>query len=107
MPATACLSSRAQRGILAGPERSLAALGMTCGAYLNSSHQKSTRNDHTHDLVGALEDLVHPKVAQVTLDGKVLQIAVATVQLQRVVHDVEADVGREAFGHRGGLRRFR
>src|SRR5713101_1651071 len=71
-----------------------------------SSHQKPARNDHAHDLVGAFEDLMHPEVAQITLDGKVLQVAVAAMQLQRIVDDPEADVGGEALAHGGGLRRL-
>src|SRR5258708_18641296 len=46
-------------------------------------HQQPARNDDPHDLVGAFEDLVHPEVAQIALDGKVLQVAVTAMQLQR------------------------
>src|SRR5947209_1531524 len=58
------------------------------------THQEPARNDHAHDLVGALEDLMHPQVAQIALDGKVFQVAIPAMQLQGVVHDIEADVGR-------------
>src|SRR6201999_3760438 len=67
-------------------------------------HQQTPRDDHAHDLVGAFEDLVHAQVAQIALDGEVLQVAVAAMQLQRVVDDLEADVGGEALAHRRRLR---
>src|SRR5216684_4595842 len=71
-----------------------------------SPHQKPPRNDHPHDLVGALEDLVHTQVAEIALDGEVLQVAVAAMQLQRLVDDLKPDVGREALAHGRGLRRL-
>src|SRR5580704_9046525 len=82
---------------------SLASLGMTMCAL---PHQKPARNDHPHDLVGAFEDLVNAQVAQIALDGKVLQVAVAAMQLQRLVDDLEPDVGRKALAHRRGLGRL-
>src|SRR5260370_27656849 len=54
-----------------------------------SPHQKPARNDHPHDLVGAFEDLMNAQVAQIALDGKVLQVAVAAMQLQRFIDDLE------------------
>src|SRR5271169_2697972 len=57
-------------------------------------------DDHPHDLVGAFEDLVHAQIAQIALDRKVLQIAVAAEQLQRLVADVEPGISRETLGHR-------
>src|SRR3982074_3443981 len=53
-----------------------------CQVRCISPHQKPPRNDHPHDLVGALEDLVHTQVAEIALDGEVLQVAVAAMQLQ-------------------------
>ena len=55
-------------------------------------------DDQPHDFVGALEDLVHAQVAHDTLDFIVCKIAVAAVDLQRLVGDVEAGVGDEALG---------
>ncbi len=43
---------------------------------------------------------MHAQIAQIALDRKVLQIAVAAEQLQRLVADVEPGIGREALGHR-------
>jgi hypothetical protein len=54
------------------------------------SLEKGASNNDVHDFVGALEDLVNTAVPEVTLDGVILQVAVATVQLQAVVDDVEA-----------------
>src|SRR5260370_33637356 len=71
-----------------------------------SSHQKPARNDHPHDLVGTFEDLVHAQVAEIALDGEVLQVAVAAMQLQRLVDDLKPDIGRETLAHRRGLRRL-
>src|SRR4051794_40559503 len=44
-------------------------------------------DDHAHDLVGALEDRMHPQVAPEALDRIVHQIAVAAVELQCAVDD--------------------
>ena len=54
------------------------------------SLEEGASNDDVHDFVGALEDLVHAAVPEVALDGVILQIAVASVQLQAVVDDVKA-----------------
>ena len=43
---------------------------------------------------------MHARVAHLALERILLDVAVAAVQLQRVVADLEADVGREALGHR-------
>jgi hypothetical protein len=53
-----------------------------------------------HDLVGSFEDLVDSEITQEPLDGVILEVAVASVHLEAVVHDVEALVGRELLGHR-------
>src|ERR1051326_4972493 len=64
-------------------------------------------DDDAHDLVGAFEDLMHAQVAQIALDRKVLEVAVAAMQLQRLVGDMKTGIGREALGHRAFLCRFR
>ena len=51
--------------------------------------QHCPRDEHLHDLVGALQDLVDADVPEVLLHGVVLQIAVAPVHLQGRVHDLE------------------
>ena len=61
-------------------------------------------DDDAHDLVRALEDLVHAQVAHDLLDAVVVQVAVAAVQLQRLVRDAESGVGRESLRH-GALHR--
>ena len=43
------------------------------------------RHNEPHDFVGALEDLVHAHISQVSVERIVLQVAVATKQLQRIV----------------------
>src|SRR5579875_2536325 len=48
----------------------------------------SPADDHPHDLVGALQDAVHPQVAHDLFQTILAQIAVAAVQLQRLVRDV-------------------
>ena len=61
----------------------------------------------TRHLYADLEDLVHAHIAQVALDRVVLQVAVPAVQLQRLVADAEARVGRDALRHRAVRRRVR
>src|SRR5665213_645737 len=61
--------------------------------------QQATGDDDAHDLVGAFEYLVHAQIAQIALDRIFLDVAVAAVQLQRLVDDLETGVGGEALGH--------
>jgi hypothetical protein len=56
----------------------------------SASLENGAAHDDVHDLIGALKDLVHAAVPQVPLDGVVLQVTVAAMQLQAVVDDVEA-----------------
>src|SRR3546814_5864491 len=74
---------------------------------------RSTRTDtlfpyatlfRSHHLVGAFEDRMDAQVAPETLDRIILQIAVAAEQLERVVDDLAAIVGREPFRHRREAR---
>src|SRR3954469_14685510 len=58
-----------------------------------------TRHDQAHDLVRAFENLMHAQVAHDLFDPVIGQIAVAAVELQSVVGDLEADIGGEALGH--------
>lgn len=53
-----------------------------------------------HDLVGALKDHVHSKIAQEALNGVVLKVAIASMHLQTIINHVEAPVSCEVFGHR-------
>jgi hypothetical protein len=46
-----------------------------------------SRDDHSHDLIGAFQDLVNPQVAHQFFDAVICQIAIAAVQLQAVVDD--------------------
>src|SRR4051812_35530882 len=62
--------------------------------------QQVAGDDDAHDLVGAFEDLVHPQIAQIALDREILEIAVAAMQLQRLVGDMKTGIGGEALGHR-------
>src|SRR5882762_8274439 len=62
--------------------------------------QQPAGDDDAHDLVGAFEDLVDADVAQVALDGEILEVAVAAVELQRLVADLETGIGGKALGHR-------
>src|SRR5580704_5522017 len=62
--------------------------------------QQVAGDDDAHDLVGAFEDLVDAQVAQIALDREILEVAVAAMQLQRLVGDMETGIGREALGHR-------
>ncbi len=61
------------------------------------SLEDGAADDDVHDFIRALKDLVHAAVSEVALDGVVFQIAVAAVQLQAAVDDVEA-----LRGERGG-----
>lgn len=45
----------------------------------------TSRDDHIHHLVGAFEDLVDPQVTQVALNGIILQVSIATVELESLV----------------------
>src|SRR6185437_2702714 len=49
------------------------------------STQQLARDDDAHDLVGAFQDLVHAQIAHQLLDAEVLEVAVAAVDLQRLV----------------------
>src|SRR5262245_23313060 len=54
--------------------------------------QQLARDDDAHDLVGALQDLVHPEIAHQLLHAVILEIPVAAVDLQCLVADLEAEV---------------
>ena len=56
-------------------------------------------DDHPHDLVGAFQDLVDAQVADDLLDAVLGEVAVAAVELQRLVGDLEGGVGDVALGH--------
>src|SRR3984893_13911850 len=58
---------------------------------------------HPHDLVGSLENSVHPQVTDDLLQSVLSEVSVAAVQLQRAVGDVIARVGDIEFGHRAQL----
>ena len=65
------------------------------------------RHDQPHDFVGPFQDLVHAQIAHDLLDAVFAEVAVAAMQLQRLVGDLEADVGAKTLGHRaqhGGVR---
>src|SRR4029077_1796885 len=62
--------------------------------------QQVAGDDDAHDFVGAFEDLVDAQVAQVALDREIAEIAVAAMQLQRLVDDMKPGVSGEALGHR-------
>src|SRR6185312_8562319 len=72
-----------------------------------SGAEQAARDDEAHDLVGAFEDPVDAQIAEVALDRIVLDVAVAAMELQRLVADPEAGIGREALGHRAAHRRVR
>src|SRR6201991_1062813 len=75
-------------------------------AFLNGGPESAglgATDDHPHDFVGPLENSVHPKVADDFLQTILAQVAVATVQLQRLVRHLETSVGDIAFGHRAQL----
>src|ERR1700721_805190 len=57
-------------------------------------------DDHPHDFVGSLQDAVHPEIAHDLLQTVLAKIAVAAVQVQRLVGDVETLIGDVPFGHR-------
>src|ERR1700758_2639443 len=62
---------------------------------------------HPHDLVGSLENSVHPQVTNDLLQSVLSQISVSAVQLQCAVGDVIARVGDVALGHRAQLHLVR
>src|SRR5690606_31233619 len=57
------------------------------------------RHDDVHDLVGAFEDLVNPEIANDLFDAEIGEIAVAAMQLQRIVGDLEAAVRHHTYRH--------
>ncbi len=58
--------------------------GMTPSSIpLRAAHQ-TARDDHPHDLVGALQDLVDAQIADDLLDAVIGEIAVAAMDLQRL-----------------------
>ena len=52
-----------------------------------------------HDLVRAFKDLMDSEISEEALDWVVLQIAVPTVHLEAIIHDIEALVCGEFLGH--------
>src|SRR3546814_1832652 len=72
--------------------------------FRSSLAQQVPSDDHPHHLIGAFEDRMDAQVAPETLDRIVAQIAIAAEQLQRVVDDLAAIVGREPFRHRREAR---
>src|SRR3546814_15157787 len=63
------------------------------------SLQQAAGDDHPHDLVRAFQNLVHARVADVSFQREILQIAVAAVQLHRLVADFESCIGCAPFRH--------
>ena len=61
--------------------------------------EQCSLDDVHHDLVSSLEDLMDTEVSEEALNGVVLQVAISAVHLEAVVHDVEALVSGELFGH--------
>ena len=61
------------------------------------------RHDHPHDLVRALQDLVHAQVPDDLLDAVLGEIPVAAMELQRVVGDPEGQGGRPGMDIQGVL----
>jgi len=51
----------------------------------------------------SFEDSMHPQIANDLLQPILAEVAVAAVQLQRLVGHVEARIGDVAFGHRAQL----
>src|SRR3546814_15985364 len=66
----------------------------TCARTAASLRQQLAGDDDAHDLVGAFQDLVHPQVPKVALDGGVLGVAVTAVKRQGLISDIEADEKR-------------
>ena len=65
----------------------------------DSSADKAAGDDETHDLVRAFENLMHAQIAHDLFDAEFGEIAVAAVELQRLIGDLEARIGHEPFGH--------
>src|SRR5690348_17076498 len=84
-----------------------AALSRRTGRLGSLLPEEVAGDDDAHDLVGAFEDLMHPQIAQIALDREILEIAVAAMQLQRLVGDMKPGVGREALCHRALFCCFR
>ena len=61
--------------------------------------QQLPRDDHAHDLIGALKDLVDPQVPNNPLKRIVLQIAISAMQLKRLIGHFKTGVRSEPLGH--------
>src|SRR5205085_8051108 len=57
-------------------------------------------DDHAHDLVGAFQDRMDPKIPPEALDRVILQIAVTAVKLERAIDDRRPAVCRKPLRHR-------
>src|SRR6478736_115095 len=66
----------------------------------SSVREQLAADDHAHDLVRPLQDLMHTQIAHHLLDPVLVEVTVAAVQLQRLVRDGEARVRGEPLGHR-------
>src|SRR2546423_2982183 len=72
------------RPMLPRPMKAIAVIAGTPSILLG---KQAAGDDDAHDLVSALQDPVHAQIAQITLDAVFLDVAVAAVQLQRLVAD--------------------
>lgn len=62
------------------------------------------RDDQPHDLVGSFQDLVDARIAEILLDLVVVEVAVATVHLERPVDDLRVSCSQGAGLHRSNYR---
>src|ERR1035438_9337230 len=61
-------------------------------------------DDHALDLAGAFADFAELRVAEVSLDVELADVAVAAVHLDGHVARARRGLAREELGHGGGLR---
>ena len=61
--------------------------------------QEVSLNDMHHNLIGSFQDLVHSKISKESLDRVVLEVAISTVELQRIIDNVKALICRKLLGH--------
>src|SRR5215470_15419008 len=68
---------------------------------LHAILEQAARDHEALDLARAFVDLHDARVAVVALDGVLLHVAVAAVDLYRLVRDPRRGLGRVELGHRG------
>ena len=56
-------------------------------------------DNHPHDFIGPLKDLVNAQVTNNFFKPKILEVAVTAMELQGFIRDIERNIGNKPFSH--------